>query len=416
MPRLRLSVVMFLATVAVGGSAAEPWPAFLGVRGDSIARGADVPDVIDDSSVRWRTAIDGRGWSSPIADVDQVWVTTAAEDGTTMSLIGLLPVDGSVFYDEVLVRNDDPAFCHPENSYASCTPTMDDDRVYAHFGSDGTVAIDRRTLQEVWRRVDLKVDHFRGAASSPVVDGDRLVLTFDGVDRQFVVALDVRTGRTVWKTDRRLPYRNTNPDWHKAYSTVGIVEPKTDDGDTRRWLASPAADYTQLLDPVTGEVVHRLSTGGMNASLRPTLRDNRLVLTNGMGAMSVFEFAGADASPRLVWEDQTSVAKKASPLIHDGVVYMNSDDGIVSARRLTDGRMLWRKRIGGAYAASPLMADGKIFFTSRRGDILVIRPGATYDEVSRSRLGVGFMASPAVVGDRMYLRDRGAVFAIGGRS
>ena len=202
--------IWILASVVM---AEKSWPEFRGPHGDGHAQGASLPVAIDQSVVRWETPIHGKGWSSPVVWGDQIWLTTATEDGTKMSVICVDRATGKVIHDKVLLENTEPAFCHPMNSYATPTPVIEAGRVYVHFGSYLTACLDTETAEVLWERRDLKCDHHRGPASSPILDGEKLFVAYDGFDVQYVVALDKQTGETIWKRDRqdRLRDRQRRP-------------------------------------------------------------------------------------------------------------------------------------------------------------------------------------------------------------
>lgn len=412
---LRISHFAFLiciasASVAAGeGHIGSNWPEFRGPTGDGHAVDASIPTVIDQSVVRWSTPIHGRGWSSPVVWEDQIWVATASVDGKTMSALCVDRLSGKIIHDLVLIENEDPAFCHPTNSYASCTPAINADYVYFHFGSYLTTCLNRKSADVVWRRTDLECDHFRGPASSPILHAGNLYVALDGVDQQYLVALDAISGKTQWKRDREIEYGTDNPDWMKAYSTAQIVEI-----DGQPQLVSPSASATIAYDPSNGETLWTVYHGGMNASARPILKDDRLYLVNGMGEIYAVDPRGRGdlTDSNVIWNDRKGVSKKASPVIVDDLLLINSDDGIVSARQCADGKILWKKRLGDTYAASPVFADGLVYFFSCDGQISVIRPGRKLELVAQSTLGDGFMASPAVVGNEIILRSKSKLYCV----
>lgn len=238
------------------------WSAFRGTDGDGRADSADLPIKIDESVVQWQTPIHGKGWSSPVVWGDQIWLTTATEDGTKMSVLCVDRESGKVIHDVVVIENEEPEFCHPMNSYATPTPVIQDDRVFVHFGSYGTLCLDTADASVLWRREDLKCDHFRGPASSPILHDGKLFVAFDGVDVQFVVALDAKTGDTIWKRDREIDYGTDVGDRMKGYCTAQVIEV-----DGQEQLIYPSAVATIAYDPKTGKSLWTAYHEGMNASV-----------------------------------------------------------------------------------------------------------------------------------------------------
>ncbi len=361
--------IWILASVVM---AEKSWPEFRGPHGDGHAQGASLPVAIDQSVVRWETPIHGKGWSSPVVWGDQIWLTTATEDGTKMSVICVDRATGKVIHDKVLLENAEPAFCHPMNSYATPTPVIEAGRVYIHFGSYLTACLDTETAEVLWERRDLKCDHHRGPASSPILDGEKLFVAYDGFDVQYVVALDKQTGKTVWKRDRQIDYGTDNGDLKKAYCTGQVIEV-----DGAKQLVYPSAVATIAYDPETGETLWTVYHEGMNASARPVYENGLVFLTNGMGAMVAVrpDGSGDMTGTHIAWSAERGVAKKSSLLMVDGLLYMNSDDGVVSCRDPETGEIQWQKRAGGEYAASPIYADGRIYLFSVEGDVLTLEPG-----------------------------------------
>jgi len=156
----------------------------------------------EEENVRWKTAIHGKGWASPVIWGDQVWLATATEDGRELSVVAVDRATGAVIRDLKLFEVEAPQFCHRFNSYASPTPVIEQGRIYVTFGSPGIACVDTRTGRVLWERRDFECNHYRGAGASPIVYRDLLILPFDGSDRQYIVALDKATGRKVWLTER----------------------------------------------------------------------------------------------------------------------------------------------------------------------------------------------------------------------
>ena len=185
------------------------WPQFRGPDGTGISSSADLPLTWGEAkNVRWKTPVHGRAWSSPVVLGNQIWVTTATEDGRELFAVALDRDSGKILFDLKLFQVAKPQYAHPFNTYASPTPVIEPGRVYVTFGSPGTAAIDTKTGKVIWERRDFECNHFRGAGSSPIIFGDLLLMHFDGSDHQFVVGLDKRTGKTVWRTERSVDFQD----------------------------------------------------------------------------------------------------------------------------------------------------------------------------------------------------------------
>ncbi len=408
-----MRIVSFICLVLLSGTtvvAQENWPEFRGPTGDGHALDADLPVEIDPATtVRWETAIHGKGWSSPVVWGKQIWLTTATEDGHTQSALCVDLDSGKILRDMVIFENAEPDFCHPMNSYASCTPVVEEGRVYLHFGTYGTVCVDTKTGERIWQRRDLHCNHFRGPAASPIVYDGMLIVSFDGFDYQYVVALNKDTGETIWKKDRDIDYGTDNGDLKKAYCTAQVI-----DVDGQPQLIYPSAVATIAYTPRTGEMLWKVYHDGMNASARPIYGEGLVFITNGMGRMVAVrpDGRGDVTETHKVWDIRASVAKKSSQILVDGLLYMVSDNGIISCLEPKTGKAVWQERLGGEYAASPIYAGGKLYFFSREGDIVVIEPGREFKLLAKSQLGDGYMASPAVVGNKMVLRSKSYLYCV----
>ena len=387
-------------------TALKNWPEFRGPFGDGHTAML-LPAKIDESSATWKVAIHGKGWSSPVVWGNQIWLTTATENGREMSAVCVDVTSGKILHDIVVKENKEPAFCHPMNSYASPTPAIDKDHVYLHFGSYATVCLNNKTGEEVWRREDLKCDHFRGPASSPILYDDKLIVAYDGFDLQYVVALDRATGRTIWKTDREIDYGTDNGDLKKAYCTASVI-----DVHGSPQLVYPSAVATIAYDPSDGTPLWTAYHDGMNTSARPVTHEDLVFLTNGMGGMVAVRPHSA-GDPEIVWDRRKAVPKKSSLLVIDGMIYMVSDEGVFACVDPATGKDVWSRRIRGEYAASPIFDGEKIYCFSREGDVTVIKPGKSAEILSESKIGEGFMASPAVSGSRLILRGKKHLYCFG---
>jgi outer membrane protein assembly factor BamB len=181
-------------------------------------------------------------------------------------------------------------------------------------------------------------------------------------------------------------------------------------------LISPAAAATESRNPRTGELFWTARTGGMNSSSRPIYRDGLVYVFNGMGSMSAIKPGGTGDVDKthIAWARRKVVAKKSSPLLLDGLLYMTSDEGVASCSNPQTGEIIWAERLGGKgqYAASPIHANGHIYFSSSEGDFPVLKAGRKFEIISRNKLDAGCMASPAIVGNALVIRTKTHVYRI----
>jgi len=222
---LTLAATGVCLALASAGVCADRWTEFRGPSGTGHSDATGLPREWSESrNVAWKTRIHGRGWSSPVVLGNQVWLTTATREGHELSVLALDRATGKVLHDVLLFEVEKPENTASFNSFASPTPVIEEGRVYVHFGSYGTAALDTRTGRTLWARRDLPCNHWRGPGSSPMLHGNLLIVHFDGYDQQYAVALDKRTGRTVWKAVRPHDYGTDDGDMKKAFATPVVIQ------------------------------------------------------------------------------------------------------------------------------------------------------------------------------------------------
>jgi outer membrane protein assembly factor BamB len=391
---------------------ADNWPEFRGPDGDGYAEAKNLPVTFGETeNVAWKTPIHDKGHSSPVVWGKQIWLTTATEDGSRMFAVGVDLATGKVVHNKQVFYLNKPQYCHPFNSYASPTPVIEEGRVYVHFGAHGTAAVDTANGNILWKRQDLKCDHHRGPGSSPILFENLLILTFDGFDVQYLVALDKNTGDTVWKTDRDIDYGTDDGDAKKAYGTPRVI---VVNGQLQ--LISPSAGATLAYDPRTGKEIWRVQSGGMNASARPLWAHGMIYATTAAGGWQLFavrpDGQGNITQSNFGWKQPKTVPTRSSPIMVDDLIYMVNDQGIFSCVEAKTGKQVWSRRVGGNYTASPVYADGKLYFFSQEGECPVLAPGREFTLLAKNKLDEGCMASPAVVDNALLVRTRTDLYRI----
>ncbi len=257
----------------------------------------------------------------------------------------------------------------------------------------------------------MKCDHFRGAASSPVVYGDLLYLIFDGFDVQYVAALDKTTGKTVWKTDRNIKYGIDNGDYKKAYATPALFEIQG-----KPHLVCPSAECTIAYDPKTGDELWRLAHGGMNGAARAVMGNGHLYLTSGYpNKLLAVKPGGSGLLPAdsVKWQTNKNVPSRPSLLLDGEFLYTVNDNGFASCLDAATGKVHYVERLDGEFSASPVLANGNVYYCNQIGKTFVLATGKTFNVVAQNRIDGGFMASPAIAGDALFLRTKTHLYAIG---
>ncbi len=402
----------FWFITAGSARAADNWPEFRGPTGDGQATAKDLPIRWSETeNVRWKTAIHDKGWSSPVVWDNQIWLTTARADGKQLFAVCVDRNSGEIKHDIKVFDVEKPQYCHPFNSFASSTPAIEAGRLYAHFGTHGTACLDTDSGKILWERRDLHCDHFRGAASSPVLYGNLLFLIFDGVDVQYVVALDKRDGRTVWKKDRAIAFQNPkDADHHKGYATPAVIE-----ANGKAELVCPSAEVINAFDPATGEELWRVRHESMNAACRPILRHGLIYMTVGHKPelLAVRPGGRGDVTASHVqWKANRGAATRPSPVLVDDLLFMVNDVGIASCLEAKTGKQVWQERLGGEFSSSLLLADGHIYAADQNGTVHVLEPGRQFKVLAANRLAAGCMASPIAVGKSLFVRTKTHLYCL----
>lgn len=423
----RAITLLTLSLLAAGSlRALADWPEFRGPTGDGHAAPAEKAPVewSETKNVKWKTAIPHRGWSAPVVMNGQVWITTATVEGNDLFAIGLDAGTGAVLIHEKVFHHDDPEPLGngaSMNSYATPSALIEPGRVFVHFGSLGTACLDTANGKVIWKREDLPCRHYRGPSSSPVSFGNLLILTMDGADLQYHVALDKDTGKTVWKTDRSVVWNDEDVpgqmakdgDLRKAHSTPFIAAPN---GGPQ--MISTGAKAAYGYDPRTGEELWRVEYNDWSVAPRPLFDPDRglALLVTGLRLKELWavrtDLRGEVTDTAVQWAQKTRIGKYASPLLVDGLIYTAAEESFLTCLDAATGEAVWTERLGGKFAASPVYADGRLYFLSQEGVTTVIKPGRKFELLAQNTLDDGFMASPAVSDNALFLRTRSHLYRI----
>lgn len=372
------------------------------------------------NNVTWKTPIPHRGWSTPVILGRQIWLTTATADGNDFFAVCVDADSGKIVFNGPVFHCDTPEpLGNLLNCYASPSPVIEAGRVYVHFGSYGTACLDTKSFKVIWKRDDLPCRHFRGPGSSPVLFNDLLILTMDGVDVQYLVALDKRTGKTVWKTDRTAEWNDIEADgkprgggdFRKAYSTPLIVTV-----NRSKQMISIGSKAAYSYDPATGRELWKIKHGDYSAAARPLFENGITYICTGgsKGGLLAIRADGHEdvTGTNIVWRNPRGTPRMPSPVLVEGLIFMVSDGGIGSCIEAATGKELWQERLGGEFAASMLYADGRVYCFNQTGTSVVLKSARTHEVLATNKLDDGFMASPAVLGKALILRTKTHLYRI----
>ena len=417
MKHIKLAFVVVLAlnaAVLSGAAATEDWPEFRGPtgQGHSAERGLPI-DWTESKNIVWKTPVPGTGWSSPVIADGKVWLTAAVKDrngGSLRALAYEVATGREIVNVEVFrVRSVDPL--NPKNTRASPTPIVDGDRVYVHFGADGTAAL--TTTGEIVWKTEFDYESQHGDGGSPALYGDLLILSCDGDDVAFVVAIDKKTGRVRWKTTRRPPFA-------QAYSTPLVVRV----GD-RDQIVSVGAYRAVAYDPRNGQEIWRVGypvrfPDGFSNVMRPVYAAGLVFISAGFNVPAFIavrpDGQGDVTKTHVAWTLMRGAPLTPSPLAVDDELYLVSDNGIASCLDARTGQPHWQQRLNGNYSASPIYADGRIYFLNEEGGATVITPGRQFRQLALNQLEGDTLASMAVSDGSIYIRSDSHLYRIGTRN
>lgn len=438
---MKVAIALLTSTFLLSSARADLWPQFRGPSGDGIAPAENVPaDFGEEKNVQWKTGLPGRGWSSPVFDGENFWLTTAIEifpseeeriellkaEGVEekhfkvkqvaskieLTILQVNATTGEIVSRKKLAEVEKPQAIHSLNSFASPTPVLSGKTLIAHFGTFGTFAVDTASGNVLWERT-IELEHSVGPGSSPFVVENLLILICDGVDQQFVTALDVASGQEVWKTDRPA-MRAAKGDQKKAYSTPILIT----DRSGRDQLICMGSQWLVSYEPKTGKEIWRFDHGnGFSVVPRPVFspKHQLVYISTGFGkpvlkAIRVDGIGDITDQDKVAWEDPKRIPAKPSPLLIGDELYVISDGGVGSCFDAATGTLHWNARIDGNYSASPLFADGKIYVGNQEGTLTVFAPGKSYEKLVENQIEGSIMASPLALDGALVLRSDTALY------
>jgi len=414
----RLFILMLVFVVAFSSACtAEDWPIFRGPRGDGVTNQSLPTQWGADKNIAWRTEIPGEGWSSPVTAGDRIYLTAAIPAGEvddeqkkqayTLSLVIIDAGSGKILKTIPIMEQtgERPARIHRKNSHASPTPVIEGDRIYVHFGYQGTACL---TLngEVLWKNRELYFKPTHGNGGSPVLASGNLIFTCDGDAEPKIVALNAVNGQLVWSTRRPVA----------AKKTFSFCTPTVIQVEGQLQVIAPGSDCVLALDPATGETIWDVRYVGYSVVPKPTYHRGLVFISTSFDSSKMLAIRptgrGVVTDTHVEWQLDRNVPKTPSMVAHQGLVYSISDDGITTCVEAETGDLVYRKRIGGNYSSSPLLAGGKLYFTSEDGVTTVVRAGEEFEELAANALEERTLASLGVIDDAILLRTATALYRI----
>lgn len=440
-----LLLLLFIPATAQEQAHKDNWPSFRGPHAGGVADGQNLPDQWDGekgTGIKWKTRIPGLAHSSPVVWGNRVFVTTAlsgkgsatfkpglygagdASDDKSVHQWKVYCLDkktGKIVWEQLAYEGVPLEKRHVKSTYASSTPATDGRYVVAFFGSQGLYAFDLKG-KLVWKKDLGRLDvgaydlpsYEWGTASSPIIYQDLVIVQCDTSKEDFLMAVDIKTGKTVWKTDR-----DELPSW----STPTIYA-----GKERTELITNAPNFIRGYDPATGKELWRLGGSSKITAPTPIFAGDLIVIASGRRPEAPIFVIRAGASgditldkeqtsnKNIAWSRQKIGSYMPTPLIYQGLLYVLKNDGILSCYELATGAEKYMQRIphqGSGFSGSPVASDGKLYLPSEDGDIFIVKAGAKFELLGKNSVGQLLMATPAISGGMMFVRAENDLFAIG---
>ena len=406
----KLKFLIAMALIIGRQAAAEEWPEFRGPLGMGISNATNVPAAWGaKSNVVWKTALPGRGWSSPVVSGGKIYLTTAVDEG--LRAICLSAEKGDLIWNTEIFRPDQGAVkaIHKKNGLASPTPIVRDGRVYVHFGHMGTAALDL-SGQIVWKSSEITYSPVHGAGGSPALAGDLLVFNCDAAEDPFVAALDARDGQVRWKTPRHTPAQRKF-----SFATPLLI----DVGGEPQWI-SPGSGLVGAYDPASGRELWRVRYGeGYSVVTRPVYAHGLLYVSSSFDRPVVYAVKpggrGDLTDSNVAWTQKKSAPNTPSLIVVGDEVYFVSDAGIATCADARSGEVHWTERLGGDMSASPVAAEGRVYFQNEAGIGYVVRAAKKFELISKNDLEERTLASAAVLDNALILRSEAHLWRLGTR-
>jgi len=407
-------IVVFSLCEAFAGA---NWPDWRGPSTDGHTDATALPlRWSETENVAWKTPIHDLGHSTPVIWAGQIWLTSAKEDGTELYALAFELASGEPIHDVTVFQVAEPQRINPHNTYATPSPTIEAGRVYVHYGSLGTAAIDTASGEVLWRRDDLPCEHMQGPASSPIVFEDLVIVHLEGTEKPYIVGLNKNTGETVWRYERPADlYEGVRGVWVKSYQTPILVEV---DGETQ--MLSNGALMVTGHNPRTGEEIWRARYRD-DSTISRIVTGHGLYFVNTGGSPGKTELwairpggTGDVTDSHVVWKVTEDTPHESSPVVVGDWVFAASDQGVLQCLEATTGRLVWSERLPGKYSASLLSAGERIYLSNKKGRTTVIAAAPEYRELAVNELGGELWSSPAVSGNRLVLRTKTHLYCIAG--
>ena len=411
---MRTFLSLLLLSLLSPASTVADWPQFRGPdgQGHSDAKGIPV-EWSEGKNVKWKMPVPGQGFSSPVISGGQIWMTSSEMEGKSLHAICLDLATGKLLHNIEVITTDDAGPRHRLNGYASPTPVLDEKYVYVHFGPRGTVCLNRNG-KIIWKNTGFKYNVIQGGASSPILHGDLLLLTCDGIDFQFIVALEKETGKVRWKQPRAHLEAAAKK---RSIAKMSYSTPLIQSINGKNQLVCSGADHVAAYDLGTGRELWWMPYDGFSIVGRPSYGNSLFYVVGSIRQDHFCVYAvrpgdGQLKPDEIVWKYSKSVPHVPSPLLVGREIYFVHDGGVATCLDALTGQPLWQERLGGNHDASPIEIRNRLYFLNREGKATVLTAGKKFEVLATNQLEGTFKASPAVADGALFLRNESHLYRI----
>ena len=395
--------------IPVEGEAAKYWPRWRGPSGQGHVTGTDYTDTWSPKDhVQWRVQVPGLGHSSPVVWRDNIFLTTATEDGATVSMMAFRRSDGMRLWQTV-VPSSGVEHVYWKNSRASATPTTDGQLIYASFGTHGLAAFDM-SGKIVWHRKLGELKNYHGSAGSPLLYKDRIFLYQDhggspGL-KSFVAAFNAKTGETIW--------------WKDRAQTVGWGSPIVINTGERDELIVSSQRRVMSYSPATGEELWTVQGNMLEVIPTPVVGHGFVFCSSGRAGPTFAIRPGGEGdvtSTHVAWASPKGSPFVISGLVHGDYLYLVNDmQSILTVFEAKTGKLAYQDRLGEpvkeGFSSSPVAVGNKLFFTNDNGQTFVVEAGPVFKLHRVNEMGARVIASPALVDGIWYWRTDRELIAV----
>ncbi len=431
---------MIVSLISAGEKISEyetNWPQWRGPYANGVSPNGNPPiEWSENKNVKWKIEIPGKGHATPVIWGDHIFISTSIETDKQVKTqkesedqqgdrrgppsVGTNKIhkfvvfsinrhNGKVLWQRTVTEEHPQDKTHDFGSWASNSPVTDGKNVYAYFGSRGLYCLDMQG-NVIWERDFGQMEKARsfGEGSSPVLYDDKIIVVWDHEGQSFIIALDKKTGKDAWKVDR---------DEISSWATPFMVQ---HNGASQ--VITNATNKVRSYDPNTGILIWECSGMTRNVIPTPVFANGMICVLSGFRGAALFaidlakakgDITGSDA---IVWEYNQDTPYTPSPVLYNNLLYMlRGNNGDLTCLDARDGKVHYSKEKlegTGNIFSSLVAAQNRIYVTGKNGTIYVIKAGTKFEILSKNEIDDNFEASPAIIGNNLYLRGYKHLYCI----